>query len=196
MFKEILKDISMLEGLSVKNTNAHWTEKSLSDFIYRVGADFVFQLDNKIDSQKALAETLSVTKSAVSQKLNNPGNLKLETMVKYARALGLKVSVVLYDDGDRDNERGPINSDIFRICWENAGKPKDFWQATSDWVEGVSVNYEVILETNLKYPACPTRAWESLVYKPGNLAETVTITHRRMADTDPQRLPFALHGGT
>ena len=108
-------------------TKSHWTEDNTADYLFRIGADFVFQLEDKFDAQKDLAKALNVTESAVSQKLNNPGNLKLQTMIKYARALGMKLSVVLYDDGDSRNERGPISAEIFRICWERAGKPADFW---------------------------------------------------------------------
>jgi len=116
----------------MKSTKAHWTESSLSDYLFRIGADFVLQLEEKIGAQKDLAKVLKVTEGAVSQKLNNPGNLKLHTMIKYARALGLKLSIVLYDDGDSRNERGPIHADIFRICWENSGKPADFWNINED----------------------------------------------------------------
>jgi DNA-binding phage protein len=111
----------------MENTKIHWTENGIEDYLFRIGADFVFQLENKIGSQKDFAKSLQVTEGAVSQKLNKPGNLKLHTMIKYARALGLKLSVVLYDDGDSENKRGPVNADVFRLCWEKAGKPTDFW---------------------------------------------------------------------
>jgi transcriptional regulator with XRE-family HTH domain len=78
-------------------------------------------------TQGALARKLGVSEGAVSQMLNNPQNLTLKTIVAYARALGIKVSLVAYDDNDPLNERGPVNSEIFSICWENAGKPPDFW---------------------------------------------------------------------
>jgi hypothetical protein len=48
-------------------------------------------------------------------------------MAKYARALGMKVSIVAYDDHDPENKKGPINSEIFKMCWEQLGKPRDFW---------------------------------------------------------------------
>lgn len=109
----------------------HWTERSVDDFLHRIAMDFAIQLENRIQSEplsKAkLAEKLGVSKSRVSQILNNPGNLTLRMIIKCARALGLKVAIIAYDDNDEKNERGPVNSEIFRICWENAGKPLDFW---------------------------------------------------------------------
>jgi len=109
----------------------HWTERSVDDFLYRIATDFVMQLENRIQSKpltKAqLAQKLGVSKGRVSQILNNPGNLTLKMIIKCARALGMKVAVVAYADNDEKNERGPVNSEIFRVCWENAGKPIDFW---------------------------------------------------------------------
>lgn len=109
----------------------HWTERSIGDFLYRITADFVAQLETKIQAESLnkadLAQKLGISKGRVSQILNNPGNLSLKTIIKFARALGMKIAIVAYDDRDQDNERGPINSEIFRICWEDSGKPADFW---------------------------------------------------------------------
>lgn len=109
--------------------NTHWTDKSTEDYLFRIGADFISQVEAKLGpdvEQKQLAEWLNISESAVSQMLNNPGNLKIKTMISYARALHMKLSVLLYDDGDGENENGPIHPDIFRICWERCGKPADF----------------------------------------------------------------------
>ncbi len=110
---------------------AHWTESNVEAFIQRVTFDFITQLEKVMElrpgvNQSVLAQKLDVTEGAVSQILNNPRNLTLKTMVRYARALGMKLSVVAYDDGDPDNSRGPINSDIFRLCWERAERPRTF----------------------------------------------------------------------
>jgi transcriptional regulator with XRE-family HTH domain len=110
---------------------AHWTEGSTDDFLYRITADLIDQLEEKIQSKSLskaeLAKKLGLSKGRVSQILNNPGNLGLKTIIRFARALGLKIAIVAYDDRDESNERGPINSEIFRICWENSGKPANFW---------------------------------------------------------------------
>jgi transcriptional regulator with XRE-family HTH domain len=111
---------------------AHWTERSTEDFLYRITADLIDQLEQQIQSKSLskaeLAKKLGVTKGRVSQILNNAdNNLSIRTIIRFARALGIKIAIVAYDDKDRDNKRGPINSEIFRICWENSGKPADFW---------------------------------------------------------------------
>jgi len=110
---------------------AHWTEKSTKDYQFRIAADFISQVEEKMESEKitqdALAKLTRLTKGRISQVLRNPGNMTIGIMVKFARAVGLKISLVAYDDNDPGNERGPINSDIFRMCWEKSGKPHDFW---------------------------------------------------------------------
>jgi transcriptional regulator with XRE-family HTH domain len=112
---------------------AHWTAKSVKDYIFRIAADFIAQLESKMDSlpisQDELAKRLGVTKGRVSQLINHPGNISLAKMIEYAKALGMKVSIVAYEDNDPENKKGPIDSEIFRICWEQLGRPRDFWDA-------------------------------------------------------------------
>lgn len=109
----------------------HWTQRSIKDYIFKIGADFIAQLEEKMElegiSQDVLANTLKVTKSRVSQVLNKPGNITLQNVIQYAGAVGIKVSIVAYDDDDPENTKGLINSDVFKICWEKFGKPNDFW---------------------------------------------------------------------
>jgi len=109
----------------------HWTERSIKDYLFRVATDFVAQLEKKMElkdiSQDELAQKLGITKGRVSQVLNHPGNISLAVFAKYARALGMKMSVVAYDDNDLLNKKGPINSEIFETCWQECGKPRDFW---------------------------------------------------------------------
>jgi transcriptional regulator with XRE-family HTH domain len=107
----------------------HWTEKSTEDFMYRLGADFVSQIERLLgtETKASLAKKLGVSAGRISQVLNNPGNLRLKTMIEYARALGLKISVVAYNDNDPDNVNGPVDAEIFEQCWIRAGKPLDFF---------------------------------------------------------------------
>jgi transcriptional regulator with XRE-family HTH domain len=109
----------------------HWTAASTEAFVRRITFDFIAQLEKKMESdpisQADLAQKLGVSEGAVSQVLNNSRNLTLKTIVSYARALGMKVAVVGYDDEDLQNERGPVGSEIFSTCWHNAGKPYDLW---------------------------------------------------------------------
>jgi len=109
----------------------HWTEKSTADFLFRIGSDFIAQIETKMETlpmkQNELAEKLGVSKGRVSQIFNNPGNLTLSMIIKCARAVGMKPSVVAYDDGDKENKYGPVHSELFRLCWEHSGKPRDIW---------------------------------------------------------------------
>lgn len=112
---------------------AHWTTRSVKDYIFRIASDFIVQLENKMEAshitQDKLAKKLGVTKGRVSQLINHPGNFSLGKMIEYAKAVGMKVSIVAYEDNDPKNTKGPIDSEIFRICWEQLGKPRDFWEA-------------------------------------------------------------------
>jgi hypothetical protein len=110
----------------------HWTSGTIDNFVFQIAADFTLQLEKKLEigpiSNKELARRLTVTAGRVSQVLNNPGNFKLRSMAEYARALGLKVAVVAYDDDDPNNVRGPVNSEIFYRCWKCLGSPADFYE--------------------------------------------------------------------
>lgn len=115
----------------MKNNHTDWTTGSTKNFIYRISSDFVEQLRDRMESkgwsQKRLAKALQISSGRVSQVFNNPGNLTLETMVEWAQVLGLKFSCLAYDDDDPQNKKGLINSNVFRICWEQANKPRDMW---------------------------------------------------------------------
>ena len=109
----------------------HWTTSDPDGFRYRIASDFATQIGEQMKAKKLtqaqLARTLGVSKGYISQILANPGNLTLKTMILFARALGLKVSVVAYDDEDVANVNGPIHSEVFRLCWEKYGKPRDMF---------------------------------------------------------------------
>jgi len=113
----------------------HWTTEGVEAFTHRITFDFVTQLQKRLETiplnQGELAKKLRVSEGAVSQVLNNRANLTLKNIVMDARAAGLKVAIVAYDDTlhDPTNERGPVNSEIFSICWANQGSPHDFREA-------------------------------------------------------------------
>lgn len=107
----------------------HWTSNSLKEFAFWIASDFTAQIEsametNSIDNRE-LANTLELSTSRVSQVLNNPGNLTLGNAVKFARGTGHKVALVLYNDGDPGNERGPISAAIFEECWRRLGRPTE-----------------------------------------------------------------------
>jgi transcriptional regulator with XRE-family HTH domain len=98
-------------------------------------------MDSLKMSQADLAKKLGVTESAVSQTINGGGCAQLNTVIKYAQAVGLKVSLVAYDDGDSGNQRGPVDSKIFEACWNTKNKPTDFFElnevAVGDFVKRI-----------------------------------------------------------
>lgn len=111
----------------------HWTERSTEDFLYSIASDFVEQLQSKMKeipnmTRAKLAKLAGISKGRISQIFNDPGNVSLDTAIRLARALGLGVSLLTYENtADPNNERGPVNADVFRICWERAGHPFDMW---------------------------------------------------------------------
>jgi len=143
----------------------HWTSHSIKDFSFRVGLDFIAQLDKKMEyppmSHSELATKLNVDKSRVSQVFNDPGKVKLETIVKYSQALNLKVAIVTYEDDDPENLKGPIDPEIFRICWEKADKPRDFWA------------FEEHHEEEMKQGPEPISTADSRLYMYGELTQQV-----------------------
>jgi transcriptional regulator with XRE-family HTH domain len=112
-------------------TTTHWTDRTPEDFLYSIASDFIEQLRAKMTkigmSQSKLAKAAKVSKGYVSQVFNDPGNLTLVTIVKFAKAAGMKVSVVGYEDDPKIAGSGPVNAEVFRICWERQGKPIDMW---------------------------------------------------------------------
>jgi transcriptional regulator with XRE-family HTH domain len=111
--------------------NQHWTQNSFGDFAFWVTSDFTAQIEARLESRgiskNTVAERVGVSPARVSQILNDPGNITVGNVVKYARAVGLKIALVAYDDSDPDNTKGPINADVFTKCWERMGRPQDFF---------------------------------------------------------------------
>jgi hypothetical protein len=113
----------------------HWTAGSTRNYVHRITSDFVGQLEMRIEERgiekKTIASQLNVSPGRVSQVLNNPGNLTIARTVEYARALGMKVALIAYDDGDPENTSGPINSEVFTKCWQRMGEPRDLFSLNS-----------------------------------------------------------------
>jgi hypothetical protein len=113
----------------------HWTDQNLSDFSYWILSDFTSQIESRMEqtgiSNNTFASMLHVSPSRVSQVLNDPGNLTIGNVVKYARGLRMKVALILYEDGDPDNIKGPISAEVFTQCWERMGRPHEVFDLQS-----------------------------------------------------------------
>jgi transcriptional regulator with XRE-family HTH domain len=136
----------------------HWTAASDDAFLHRITFDFLTQVEKKMEStpisQAELAERLGVTESAVSRVLNSPQNLTLRTIVRYARAIGIKVSLVAYDDDDSEDFYGPVNSEIFSMCWQKAGRPHDYWELANNFqaISTTTISVHWISWCQLEFP--------------------------------------------
>jgi hypothetical protein len=141
----------------------HWTERSVASFVHRIAFDFVTQIQKRMVEipirNKDLAKTLQVTPSAVSQVLNSPGNLTIVNAVEYARSVGLKVALVAYDDGDPQNQNGPISSEVFEQCWKLQGAPVDFFDLAKVTVPTCRISL-------LHQTAATDEPWKSLPISP------------------------------
>jgi hypothetical protein len=135
----------------------HWTEDSIRDYVYKIAADFLQQIENSLseEPQAVLANRLGVTPGRVSQVMNNPGNLSLKTIVQYARVLGKKVTIVAYDDHDPDNLRGPINSQVFEECWVRQNRPCDFLALNEADAAASFKTYLIAPEADFPLPVAP-----------------------------------------
>jgi transcriptional regulator with XRE-family HTH domain len=109
------------------NDIKHWTDRSPDDFRHSIAADFLMFLERSMGdscTQAALAKKLGVTEGRVSQVLNNPDSLSLKNIVLYARAVGAKVALVGYYDGEG---QAPVPAEIFAKCWERMGRPRNLF---------------------------------------------------------------------
>ena len=158
---------------------AHWTTANDSAFINRIMFDFIAQLQTRLETsgktQSQLAKEMEVTEGEVSQVLNlNRMNLNLKTMVKYVRALGMKMAIVAYDDGDPNNERGPVGSEIFSIAWDKVGKPRDLWSVSAN-IQAVADTYAAnrVVYGNLSWKSAWMNSTLSDLPRTGPLLPTI-----------------------
>lgn len=111
-----------LENFQQNRKNIHWTEKSTSDFQYFVSSDFAEQLIRIMDSKNVtrfeLADRLGVPESTVSQVLDSPDDIPIDRMIEWSKAVGAKISVVVYDSSNE-----PMCGAVFNKCWESSGYP-------------------------------------------------------------------------
>ncbi|MCP3681286.1 MAG: helix-turn-helix transcriptional regulator [bacterium] len=117
----------------------HWTEDA-GAFRHWVVDEFVdvikARLKEKNISQETFADMANCSKLAVLEILNKEEYqlLGISDMIKWARALGLKLSIVVYDDDDPDNKLGPVFAEAFVDLWDKCLRPRNF-KALKEWRE-------------------------------------------------------------
>ena len=150
----------------------NWGNRNSEDFLYQIAFDFVAQLEDIMEAEgmdrTMLAAKLGVSKGRVSQILNNPGNLTLKNVVRYARAIDYKVALVAYDDEESNNGGAPINPQVFIACWKRAGKPTDLFAAGAI----AATNTITLVEAKYDWKR-PILTWKPM----GQEAETVGRLH-------------------
>jgi hypothetical protein len=123
-----------------------------------ISSDFIAQLETVMEqspgcSHVELAKRLSVTLGRVSQMMNSPGNFTLKNGVLYAGAVGMGMAIVVYPTACAS---APISGDVFRACWEIAGRPKNMFD-----IQESTVGFA----TNKGGMACIGHIWESPSFK-------------------------------
>lgn len=108
---------------------AHWTAGKQVRLVLWIASDFIAQLETQIEQMPGfthgdLAKRLNVSLGRVSQMMNSPGNFTLKNGCSYAGAVGLNVAMVTYP---ADCRNAPISGDVFRACWEVAGRPTNMF---------------------------------------------------------------------
>src|ERR1043165_4815661 len=134
------------------NITRHWTAENTKNFTHRIASDFIAQVETKMEtgeiSHAELAKRLRLTPGRISQLLNAV-TMNLGSAVKLTRALGMKVALVAYDDGDHDNNNGPVNSEIFYVSWKHIGAPQNFFELRDICLPaGLDVVYERTASTS------------------------------------------------
>jgi transcriptional regulator with XRE-family HTH domain len=102
-----------------KISNKMFADHVLFDFIDKLN----FRLLELGLTRRDFARKLGVSEGRISQIFNNPSNFTMNKMVEWARELGLKVTLVSYEDKD-DPSGAPVFSDSFREIWKIFGRPR------------------------------------------------------------------------
>ncbi|MFZ3342958.1 MAG: hypothetical protein WA213_18900 [Terriglobales bacterium] len=110
----------------------HWSAGNPVRMVRAISFDFIAQLETRIEeipgfNNKELAKRLGVSLGRVSQVMNSPGNFTIRNAALYANAVDRNVTIVMYPL-DPNGDQAPISGDVFRACWDIAGRPKNMFE--------------------------------------------------------------------
>jgi len=134
------------------NNEKHWTAESDENFWFAVVLDCLFQLENRMAelgmNYAEFSERVGLSEDEIERLFNEDSDeIPMTTLVKWAKALGMKLTLVAYDDGDvkvgsEDNARcGPVNPEIFAHCWKIMGKPRNVWDIRKKGWKGSVIKF-------------------------------------------------------
>lgn len=106
--------------------NKHWTSRDNDSFKFAVLADFIDQVKDKLEKDGISIATFFKKlhdPHYIALNFDNPDGLSVLNMADIIQALNLKMTILVYDDGDTENKTGPVNSEMFKTCWDLQGKP-------------------------------------------------------------------------
>jgi len=135
---EFLQDgtFSILEEDEPVPENRNWTAESAEAFAHKLAFGLVSQLTrlstgslSKVvlaDLKEEIREFFSRSEAAslVEQKCSR---LTLLDIANFCRDAKVKAAIVLYEDGDPENEKGLILPEVFVECWKRMKQPVDFF---------------------------------------------------------------------
>jgi hypothetical protein len=162
----------------------HWTVGDPLRLVRSISSDFMAQIETRMEdidgfTHTDLAKRLHVSLGRVSQMMNSPGNFTLKNGIMYAGAVGMSMTLVAYP-ADAVGNGGPVSGDVFRACWEIAGRPTNMFEVKESTV-GFSTS-------NGGMAACIGHVWEPSLIS-GNEG---TVNTGCTAQTDNRRLIAAV----
>ena len=100
--------------------------------------DFILMINKHIKEnniqQKDIARKIGCTQGYVSQILNEYyDNLTVESLIKLAGAIGMKIAIVPYES---PSSAMPVFPAVFTTLWEKAGRPTDYDDVIAVQVKG------------------------------------------------------------
>lgn len=123
---------------------AHWTSSSLEDLMFSVVFDFaesIWQAAEKagVGVADPDSHTFQVDYAELGARVGETArrveyffkceakDLSVKRANTWAKALGHRLALVLYDQPGETQDTGPVMSCVFTACWIMCGRPRTMW---------------------------------------------------------------------